>query len=464
MPKRISSPATDWDDMSKSLQHRLDSWSKSSNAARDDAERARSRAEADRNAAEEARDHALMQVVQETGRRVAADEAAAKAERERASLAETVGSQQSMITSLETALENAQTEAASHKEALQLADAERRSLRKDLDSAAKDIVALRRELEKVISVAEDAKRQVEGARSEAATAKEEAKYANARLAESERKATAMAEEARRSVEKLRSGVLLQEGLRAKAEIGMAEATRELSQAQDAATAVAVERRLLKDRLDALIKERDSLAAENGDLLNKLEELSLKLDKMEGQVSLGLKSQLADAQAEVERLLHENAGLTEEAEEAKEQAQVLQAALEEAVHAKQEMRAAWRASEDALHGMSRARAEIERSKHRMTEALVRERAARILAQRELESAATSMEESSGALLDRSSTESALAAVDKARLALWHEEMAAEHKSLELILDALKEMRAATSGEADDGDEDEEGSEEDTFSAK
>ncbi len=46
---------------------------------------------------------------------------------------------------------------------------------------------------------------------------------------------------------------------------------------------------------------------------------------------------------------------------------------------QDMRAAWRRAESALHEMSRARAEAESGRHRLVEALVRERAGRILAQ-------------------------------------------------------------------------------------
>ena len=100
-----------------------------------------------------------------------------------------------------------------------------------------------------------------------------------------------------------------------------------------------------------------------------------------------------------------------------------------------MRQAWHASEDKLHEMSRARAEAEASKHRMTEALVRERAARVMAQQELERVAAVVGDN-GKLDSSSASE-----VDKARMALWHEEMAAEQKSLELILEALREMRIA-----------------------
>jgi len=85
----------------------------------------------------------------------------------------------------------------------------------------------------------------------------------------------------------------------------------------------------------------------------------------------------------------------------------------------------------LHEMSRARSEAEAAKHRMTEALVRERAARVMAQQELERAAEGDDNA-----DR------VQGVDKTRLALWHEEMNAEKKSLDLILDALREMRQST----------------------
>lgn len=46
---------------------------------------------------------------------------------------------------------------------------------------------------------------------------------------------------------------------------------------------------------------------------------------------------------------------------------------------QEMRGAWRRAENAAHELSRARAEAEQGKHQLMEALVKERAARILAQ-------------------------------------------------------------------------------------
>ena len=86
-------------------------------------------------------------------------------------------------------------------------------------------------------------------------------------------------------------------------------------------------------------------------------------------------------------------------------------------------------------MSQARTAAEAAKRQMTEALVRERSSRIMAQQELERVTGEYAEKNNLTPDT------IAAVDKARLALWHEEMAAEHKSLELILNAVKEMQEA-----------------------
>ncbi len=433
----------------------VESWSKSSNAARDDAERARSRAEADRNAAQEARDHALMQLVQETARRASAEEALQQVEAERAALADALANERSAAGHLQAALAEAQSTGAADNEALQLAEAERRSLRRDLDSAAKDLVSMRRECEKLASSADEARRLLDATRLELTASKEEARQAAARASEGERRAAALAEEARRSVDALRSGVLLQEGLRAKAEIGMVEAAKELSAAQDAADAVAVERRLLQDRLEGLLEERDEVIAENKRLVAELMSLQDRVSDADAAADADLSAMACALRARVQELTtavtaaeSERDALSNKLASELENVGVLQAAVSEATKAKQAMRAAWHASEDKLHEMSRARAEAEASKHRMTEALVRERAARVMAQQELERVATAFDDNDenydsgatgkgGKRLDSNS----VAAVDKARMALWHEEMASEQKSLELILDALKEMRVA-----------------------
>jgi hypothetical protein len=72
---------------------------------------------------------------------------------------------------------------------------------------------------------------------------------------------------------------------------------------------------------------------------------------------------------------------------------------------------------------------------MTEALLAERAARLMAQAALERGA----EEEGAAEER----------DRARLALWHEEVASEQKSLHLVLEAVREMKAAAGGGAGAG---------------
>jgi len=439
MPKKSNGgPLADWEDMSRNLQARLESWNKSSQAARDDAERARSRAEADRNAAQEARDHALMQLVQETGRRATAEESAQHLEAERAALVEDLASQRTAVSHLQKSLAESQTSHAADCEALQLADAERRSLRRDLDAAAKDVVAMRRDCEKSSATAGDLRRQLDDLRSELSSARETARAEAARAAEGERKAAALAEEARRSVATLRSGVLLQEGLRAKAEIGMQEAAKELSFAHDAALAVSVERRLLQDRVQALMQERDALVIEKQVLEEDLDALRAHGAVTDAGLTSKLKEEnqhlLAQVEAISARLEEADAArsaLESALESEKDSTVVMRRALDEATSAKKELRAAWHASEDALHEMSRARSEAEAAKHRMTEALVRERAARVMAQQELERAAEGDDNA-----DR------VQGVDKTRLALWHEEMNAEKKSLDLILDALREMRQST----------------------
>ncbi|KAL4523883.1 hypothetical protein Ndes2526B_g08113 [Nannochloris sp. 'desiccata'] len=109
MPRKgQQTPISDFEDMAKTLQARVESWSKSSNAARDDAERARSRAEADRNAAQEARDHALMQLVHETARRASAEESLQQMEAERAALADALAHERSATGQLQAALAESQ--------------------------------------------------------------------------------------------------------------------------------------------------------------------------------------------------------------------------------------------------------------------------------------------------------------------------------------------------------------------
>jgi len=458
MPRKgQQTPISDFEDMAKTLQARVESWSKSSNAARDDAERARSRAEAARSAAEEARDHALMQLVQETARRASAEESLQQMEAERAALADALAYERSAASQLQATLAESQSTGAADREALQLAEAERRSLRRDLDAAAKDLVSMRRECEKLATAADEARRLLDSTRLELTASKEEARQAAGLASEGERRAAALAEEARRSVDALRSGVLLQEGLRHKAEIGMVEAAKELSAAQDAADAVAVERHLLQDRLEGLLEERDEVIAENKRLVAELTALQGRVSDADAAADADLSAMAAALRARVEELT--TAAATAESERDAlsyklaaelKNVDVLQAAVSEATKAKQAMRSAWHASEDKLHEMSRARGEAEASKHRMTEALVRERAARVMAQQELERIAIVSSDNdenydseaakngkNGKKLDSNS----MATVDKARMALWHEEMAAEQKSLALILDALKEMRVA-----------------------
>lgn len=115
------------------------------------------------------------------------------------------------------------------------------------------------------------------------------------------------------------------------------------------------------------------------------------------------------------------------------------AMEEATKAKQTMRQQWHEAEDALYEMSQARSAAEDAKRRMTEALVRERSSRIMAQQNLER----LQAQKGEHMDSD----VLADIDKARLALWHEEMAAEAKSLELILNAVKEMQLVDDGDSE-----------------
>lgn len=388
-----------------------------------------------------------MQLVQETARRAAAEEAFQQTEVERTAFAEALTKERSLIAQLQAQLAEAQSTSAADREALQLAEAERRSLRRDLDAAAKDLVAMRRECEKLATSADEARRLLDSTRQDLAAAKDEARQANARASEGERRASALAEEARRSVDALRSGVLLQEGLRAKAEIGMVEAAKELSAAQDAADAVAVERRLLQDRVESLLEERDELAAECKRLMAALEDVQRRAVDAESAADADLAAVAAALKARVDELTvaaataeSERDALSARLGAELENIGVLQAAVAEATKAKQQMRQAWHASEDKLHEMSRARAEAEASKHRMTEALVRERAARVMAQQELERVAAV--EAEGYDLAQHDKEGAQVSVDKARMALWHEEMATEQKSLELILDALREMRVAS----------------------
>ena len=301
---------------------------------------------------------------------------------------------------------------------------------------------MRRESEKIANAADDARRQLDATRIELNASKEEARQASARAMEGERRAAALAEEARRSVDALRNGVLLQEGLRAKAEIGMVEAAKELSAANDAADAVSVERRLLQDRVESLLEERDEVIEENKRLNEEISALEQRLSQADTASNADLSStasilraRLEELSATAEAAQAERDALQNQLAAEMENVGVLEAAVAEATKSKQGMRQAWHASEDKLHEMSRARAEAEASKHRMTEALVRERAARVMAQQELERVAAVVGDN-GKLDSSSASE-----VDKARMALWHEEMAAEQKSLELILEALREMRIA-----------------------
>jgi chromosome segregation ATPase len=402
-----------------------------------------------------------MQLVQETARRASAEEAFQQMEAERAALADALAQERSANGQLQEHLAESQTTGAADREALQLAEAERRSLRRDLDAAAKDLVSMRRECEKLATSADEARRLLDATRLELTSAKEEARQAAGRASEGERRAAALAEEARRSVGALRSGLSLQEGLKQKAEIGIREATKELSAAQDAADAIAVERHLLQDRLEGLLEERDEVIAENRRLVAELTSLQDRVSDADAAadadlsaMATALRARVQELTTEVTKAESERDSLSNKLAAELENVGVLQAAVSEATKAKQAMRTAWHASEDKLHEMSRARAEAEASKHRMTEALVRERAARVMAQQELERVATASSDNDENYYDNEATNNTsskggkrltdsntIAAVDKARMALWHEEMATEQKSLELILDALKEMRVA-----------------------
>jgi chromosome segregation ATPase len=275
-----------------------------------------------------------------------------------------------------------------------------------------------------------------------AASREEIKVQASKAREFEKRANTMIEEAKKSVNQLRSSSLLQEGLRAKAEIGMSEAAKEMAAAQDAAAAVAVERKLLQDRMESLIQERDSLH-------DQVEQLSVQLDQtqlnhrnkvVDSQEFLDVKNENKQLSAVVQRLEKEVASaneviaeLKEEVANCRESEEMMRQAMEEAAQAKQVMRKQWNEAEDALYEMSQARAAADDAKRKMTEALVRERSSRIMAQQNLER--LQAQKSDVIPVD------VLADVDKARLALWHEEMAAEHKSLELILEAVQEINRA-----------------------
>eukprot|EP00889_Picochlorum_renovo_P007507 jgi/Picre1/34537/NNA_002005.t1 len=176
----------------------MDTWMKSTNAARDEAERARSKAESDRNSAQEARDQAMKQLVQESGARNCST---GKDDR------------------LKKEFEDMKQSLMSEREALQLSEAERKATRKDLDHAMKDLVHIRRENERLGNTIANTSRQLEETRASLASSKDEIKVQAAKAKEFEKRANSMIDEAKRSVNQLRSSSLLQEGLGTKAEIG-----------------------------------------------------------------------------------------------------------------------------------------------------------------------------------------------------------------------------------------------------
>ena len=215
----------------------------------------------------------------------------------------------------------------------------------------------------------------------------------------------------------------------------------MAAAQDAAAAVAVERKLLQDRMESLIQERDSLHGEVEKLSSQLErtQLNQRSKVVDSQEFLEVKNESKQLSAALQRLEQDLrasketvAELKEEVTNCRESEEIMRQAMEEAAQAKQTMRKQWNEAEDALYEASQARASAEEAKRNMTEALVRERSSRIMAQQNLER--LQAQKSDVIPVD------VLADVDKARLALWHEEMAAEHKSLELILEAVKELSA------------------------
>eukprot|EP00890_Picochlorum_soloecismus_P001590 jgi/Picsp_1/2431/NSC_05892-R1_peptidyl-prolyl cis-trans cyclophilin-type len=437
----------DWETVSRKLQSRIESWMKSVNVSRDEAEKARSKAEADRNAAQEARDQALRQMVQETGLRLAAQERMEEVDRQRDEARSENMAMKKEYSKMEKEIESLKLMLAGEREALQISEAERKATRRDLDAVTKELVQLRRDNERLSNSLTTTSRQLDDTKAALSASKEDLKVQASKAQEFERRANSMIEEAKRSVTQLRSSSLLQEGLRAKAEIGMTEAAREMSAAQDAAAAVAVERKLLQDRMMSLVQERDSLARDVDNLTKQLEESKiLESSSIDSAEMKALQIQMEDMKATIAKMegdLHKSTmeveHLQQEVDQCRESEEMMRRAMEEATHAKQEMRAAWHASEDALYEMSQARSAAESAKRQMTEALVRERSSRIMAQQELERVVGEYEERNTPSSD------SIAAVDKARLALWHEEMAAEHKSLELILNAVKEMQQSTGEE-------------------
>ena len=304
----------------------------------------------------------------------------------------------------------------------------------------KELVQVRRDSERASNALASTTKQLEESKVALAASRDDIRVQAAKAKEFERRANNMIEEAKKSVNQLRSSSLLQEGLRTKAEIGMSEAAKEMAAAQDAAAAVAVERKLLQDRMDSLIQERDMLHDEVELLTKQVQETNLKQKgrAVDSQEFLDVKAENATLASTVERLkdqLKESndmiKDLQQDIENCKESEDIMRKAMEEAAQAKQSMRQQWHEAEDALYEMSQARSAAEEGKRKMTEALVRERSSRIMAQQNLERLQAQKS-------DQIPTD-VLADVDKARLALWHEEMAAEHKSLELILNAVKEMQ-------------------------
>lgn len=142
------------------------------------------------------------------------------------------------------------------------------------------------------------------------------------------------------------------------------------------------------------------------------------------------------------------------------AALAESALRESQASSQELRGAWHRSERSLHEATLARAEAERCRRRLTEALVRERAGRIMAQlalRPLDAAdggdGTNGDpgpESGGSGGDgggrdmEGSGGQQQCALQRARLALAWDELEGEGAALALILDAVKQMRRELGG--------------------
>jgi chromosome segregation ATPase len=436
----IEVPCT-FEDIEVRVLAAIDSWNTGA-ADRSAAEQARNRAEQERDVALQQRKAASAALVQEQSKRIATEELCSELAAQKKALADALAKEQARCEELAASLSSSKAQNEENRGEIDALKSDKALLQRELAATSDDLTLARSTADELMSLCETQRRELGDIRTSLADAEGARDALISRFSE-------FGTVAKKDLAALRSGAALQTGLKERAEIGLAEALRQAVEATEEAARVNVERTLLKERVEALEYALTRAEDDNSSLIDRLDQAEKKaaasaVKALKQELST-VKAEAKEAKQTAERLSSKLQKALDTLEKEKASADMARVAAREAEGAEKKLRSAWRAAEDKCHEVNRARMEADAGKRKLMEALVHERSARILAQQELETAAAIMQQeinSNGG--NAAAAADVLSSVEKTRLTLLQDEMSGEQKSLSLILEALKEIRAEAEG--------------------